>query len=103
LRCRQNCCQIHPENFADIGVSEADGERNALSKRPDLHLTGRGSSALVIVGLARAQRVLDRVLQALPAPSRPSNWRANDVFCLVYRQPEHYDDTLGLRHVVEND
>jgi hypothetical protein len=62
----------------------------------------------VTSGLTRAQQVLSRVLQALPSAQPPialvNSWtEGDDVFCLVYRQPEHYDGTLGLRRVVEND
>lgn len=48
------------------------------------------------------------MLQALPSANPPielvDSWtEGDDVFCLVYRQPEHYDGTLGLRRVVEDD
>lgn len=48
------------------------------------------------------------MLVALPVAQPPieliDSWTdGNDVFCLVYRQPEHYEGTLGLRRVVEAD
>lgn len=62
---------------------------------------------------SRAQTALDRILGALSGQSERgshvvqhievvNSWtESDDVFCLVYRDPEAYDFTLGLRRTVE--
>jgi hypothetical protein len=64
---------------------------------------------------SRAQTALERILGALSRPSERrsrlvehievvDSWtEGDDVFCLIYRDPEEYDFTLGLRRTGETD
>jgi hypothetical protein len=62
---------------------------------------------------SRARIALERILAALSGPSERGSrlvqqievvdsWtEGDDIFCLVYRDPDEYDFTLGLRRTVE--